>query len=76
MPTLQIVWRNPNKVQNRLRYSSQTHTGDRHLYTVQQMLSEAHDVWVNTSVLEVISRPPTPPTQQGVAHRWHFGFGS
>jgi len=75
MATLQIVWRNPNKVQNRLRYSTQTQVGDRKLYRVQQLLSGVHDIWVNASTLELISRP-TPRSQQSLARLWHFEFGS
>jgi len=76
MAKLEVVWRNPNKINNQLRCSPRTDIRERKLYTVQQLLSGAHDIWVNTSVLEVISRPPTPRTPQGLARHWHFGFGS
>jgi len=57
MAALAIVWRNPEKVGNRLRYLPQGQMSDRTTYIVQQALSVEGDVWVSTSVLEVISRP-------------------
>lgn len=57
MAALAIVWRNPEKVGNRLRYLPRERMSDRTTYIVQQALSREGDVWVNTSVLEVISRP-------------------
>jgi len=76
MAKLEIVWRNPSKVKNRLRCSPQTKLGDRKLYMVQQLLSGVHDVWVNTSVLEVVSRRLPVRTQQDSAPPWRLGFGS
>jgi hypothetical protein len=76
MAKLEVVWRNPNKIKNQLRYSPQTKVGERNLYTVQQLLSGEHDVWVNMSVLEVISRPSAPRPQPSLARLWNFEFGS
>jgi len=76
MARFEIVWRNPNQIKNQLRYSPQSNIGDRKLYTVQQLLSGVHDIWVNTSVLEVVSRRPAQPTQPRLPRLWHFEFGS
>jgi len=58
MATLAIIWRNPKQVRNRLRWSQQGQTGGRTVYIVEQLLSAERNVWVNASILEVISGRP------------------
>ncbi|MBV8051731.1 MAG: hypothetical protein JOZ80_11120 [Acidobacteriaceae bacterium] len=74
MAKLAIIWRNPRKVSNQLRYLPQAQTGHRGIYVVQQLLSRERGVWVNSSVLEVISREATSRTEQP-APLWRLGFG-
>jgi hypothetical protein len=75
MATLAIIWRNPNHVQNRLRCSQQRQAGDRATYIVQQLLSGERNIWVNTSIFEVICGRQTVPTDRPVARGWRFGLG-
>jgi hypothetical protein len=74
MSTLAIIWRNPNPVRNRLRCSQQKQAGGRTTYIVQQLLSGERNIWVNTSILEVIGGRQTVQTDQPVARGWRFGL--
>jgi len=74
MAALAIIWRNPKQVRNRLRWSQQGQTGGRTVYIVEQLLSAERNVWVNASILEVISGR-TVPACQVESRRWRLGFG-
>jgi hypothetical protein len=73
MAALAIIWRNPKRVQNRLRCSQQEQADGRTIYTVQQLLSHERDIWVNTSVFEVIRAGQMVQTGQPVTRGWRFG---
>lgn len=75
MSSLAIIWRNPKHVRNRLRWSQQKLEGGRSLYIVQRSLSADQDVWVNSSVFEVISGDPTRAANNASGRPWRFGFG-
>lgn len=70
MARLAIVWRNHEKVQNRVRCLPQARTSGRSIYTVQQLLSVERNLWVNSAVFEVICHPRAvravaKPTRRG-----------
>jgi hypothetical protein len=75
MVGLAIVWRNPAKVHNRLRCSPPAKIGDRTVYSVQQLLSQERDLWVNTCLLEVVhSHEPLSTGQRSRTWRYSVGW--
>lgn len=75
MAVFAIVWRNPNHVTNRLRWSEHAQIGSRTVYVVEQLLSAERDVWVNASIIEVIRGRDNRPAPHHQKPRWRLGFG-
>lgn len=64
MATLAIVWRNPNRVQRRLRWSQQPPGS---FYLVQELISAAENLWTNIAAWELIPRCPRAPRHEAKA---------
>jgi hypothetical protein len=58
MATLAIVWRNREKVNNRVRFSRQNEINGRRTYVVEQLVSTQCDVWAEITVLQIDSKRP------------------
>lgn len=76
MATLAIVWRNPEKVHHRMRFSRQIGNNGRRTYLVEQLVSTRCDVWAEITVLQIDSKGPAPaklaePVRVGVSDFTH-----
>jgi hypothetical protein len=75
MPELKIVWRNPIRVRHRLRWRRQKQAGATNLYVVQQLTRPEDDVWINSSVLELIRGTPRAGIQEHKPLLKRLGLG-
>ena len=54
MASLAVVWRNPNRVQRRLRWTQVRRNANRSLYLVLESVSARNSTWQGLPTLEVI----------------------